>query len=190
MMALAITPELFALALKDLPISAIHNKRSEIDNSLFHLDRTNLQLQSLLAEDESEEYQSAIAENRVVIERMKHRLSLLETEVLSRRGDLEVPSNRAINSSKALNDLAASHVQGMMDEPIQREISEPTNSLEAPTNRQSSEPPQQESQSIRTKAPLPPTLSDVPGDEKEPGDEKGTYTANAFGENGVDGVDL
>lgn len=81
-----ITPERFAEAIKDLPLSALHAKASEIRNSIAHLRRSNEELQTFITEScESEtdkrELESYVAENEGVIAAMKERVQLLKDEV-------------------------------------------------------------------------------------------------------------
>ncbi|KAI5285552.1 hypothetical protein KEM54_000479 [Ascosphaera aggregata] len=82
-----ITPQAFALALKDLDAAMIYGKACEIRNSLRHLQRSNEEMRGYIEEgsDGREVFQEAIAENAVVIERMKERIELCRLEV-ERRG--------------------------------------------------------------------------------------------------------
>lgn len=82
-----ITPELFALAIKDLPSSSLHFKARELRNSLAHLDYSNQQLIPYTDGTNGEPDQDcidAIKENEIVIERHNERLGLLKVEVESR----------------------------------------------------------------------------------------------------------
>ena len=78
-----ITPERFALAIHDLPLSSLHAKAAEIRNSITHLVSSNQQLQAF-ADDGDTDCADAIRENQVVIGRMEERIELLRAEVAGR----------------------------------------------------------------------------------------------------------
>jgi hypothetical protein len=89
--AIPISPARFAAALKDLPLSTLHLKASEIRNSIAHLDYSNEQLQPFADGTESssngrpdQDCIDAIKENEIVIRRMQERIALLRAEVESR----------------------------------------------------------------------------------------------------------
>jgi len=85
--ATPITPEAFALAIKDLPASTLHCKVLEIRNSIAHLDYSNQQLLPYTDGTNGEpdpDCADAIKENEVVIERHNERLGLLKIEVEQR----------------------------------------------------------------------------------------------------------
>lgn len=80
--AAPISPARFAKALEDLPVSALHGKASELRNSIAHLQDSNTQMEDYLRENEADrDIYEAIMENRVVIERMEHRIELIKKEV-------------------------------------------------------------------------------------------------------------
>ncbi|AEO54123.1 hypothetical protein MYCTH_2296297 [Thermothelomyces thermophilus ATCC 42464] len=98
-----ITPERFAAALKDLPLSSLHLKVHELRNSIAHLDYSNEQLRPfaegiapMATTDDpgtpavgtrgvpDQDCVDAIRENEVVIERMQERIRLVRAEVESR----------------------------------------------------------------------------------------------------------
>jgi hypothetical protein len=88
--AAPISPERFAAALRDLPLSSLHLKAAELRNSIAHLDYSNEQLKPF-AEGTAPEQTGpdpdcveAIKENEVVIQRMLERIELLKAEVESR----------------------------------------------------------------------------------------------------------
>ncbi|CCC10231.1 hypothetical protein SMACR_02808 [Sordaria macrospora] len=100
--SLPITPQAFAAALEDLPVSALHLKVLEIYNSIAHLKYSNEQLRpfaegieaplgSSSSTGESAQNQpdpdcvEAIRENEQVIVRMEERVQLVKNEV-ERRG--------------------------------------------------------------------------------------------------------
>ncbi|KAL9099241.1 MAG: hypothetical protein Q9163_005232 [Psora crenata] len=82
--ATPIPPHRFAEAIADLPLANLHDKAAEIRNSISHLEHSNEQLQQF-ADQGDTDCTDAIAENRVVIQRMEERISLLKEEV-ERRG--------------------------------------------------------------------------------------------------------
>ncbi|KAF4632419.1 hypothetical protein G7Y89_g5707 [Cudoniella acicularis] len=86
-----ISPARFAEALKDLPLSTLHLKATEIRNSIAHLDYSNEQLKPFADGTEGstngvpdQDCQDAIRENEVVIARMQERIQLLRQEVENR----------------------------------------------------------------------------------------------------------
>ncbi|KAK3498200.1 hypothetical protein B0T13DRAFT_511388 [Neurospora crassa] len=98
--SLPITPQAFAAALEDLPVSALHLKVLEIYNSIAHLKYSNEQLRPFaegieapLGSSTGESAQNqpdpdcveAILENEQVIARMEERVQLIKNEV-ERRG--------------------------------------------------------------------------------------------------------
>lgn len=95
--SLPITPQAFAAALEDLPVSALHLKVLEIYNSIAHLKYSNEQLRPfaegieapLGSESSSAQPDpdcvEAIRENEQVIVRMEERIQLVRDEV-ERRG--------------------------------------------------------------------------------------------------------
>ena len=96
--SLPITPQAFAAALEDLPVSALHLKVLEIYNSIAHLEYSNEQLRPFAEGIESPlgsapgqnnqpdpDCVEAIRENEQVIVRMEERIQLVKNEV-ERRG--------------------------------------------------------------------------------------------------------
>ncbi|KAI9820014.1 MAG: hypothetical protein M1827_006585 [Pycnora praestabilis] len=81
--AAPISPEAFAIAIQDLPLSNLHNKAAEIRNSIAHLRSSNLQLQAF-ADEGDQDCLDAIRENEEVVGRMGERIALLRHEVESR----------------------------------------------------------------------------------------------------------
>lgn len=84
-----INPEAFTEALKELPLSAVYAKVSELRNSIAHLHRSNAEMKDFLeasqSEDERREMEGYIRENEGVFASMRERLDMLRTEV-ERRG--------------------------------------------------------------------------------------------------------
>ena len=76
----------FANAIHDLPLSNLHLKAAELQNSIAHLESSNQQLKPS-ADDGDQVCSEAIGENLDVIRRMKGRINLLRQEVV-RRGFL------------------------------------------------------------------------------------------------------
>lgn len=81
--ATPISPARFAAALSSLPLPNLHLKAAELNNSIAHLEYSNLQLQPL-AEDGDRDCKEAVEENRGTIARMKERIELLKAEVEGR----------------------------------------------------------------------------------------------------------
>jgi hypothetical protein len=79
--ATPIPPSQFALAIKDLPLPNLHFKAAEIRNQIAHLVLSNDQLKEFADDEDCKE---AIAENEVVMDRMRERLDLLKAEVEGR----------------------------------------------------------------------------------------------------------
>jgi uncharacterized small protein (DUF1192 family) len=84
-----ITLEAFAEAIKELPLSAVYAKVSEIRNSIAHLRRSNSELRAFIdesceSESDKRELEGYIAENEVVITTMNERIGLLKTEIENR----------------------------------------------------------------------------------------------------------
>lgn len=87
--SLPITADVFAEAVKELPLSAIYAKVSELRNSISHLRRSNEELRSFItiecdSDDDKRELESYIVENEAVITSMEERTMLLKTEVENR----------------------------------------------------------------------------------------------------------
>jgi len=78
-----ITPARFAAALPDLSVESLHSKATEIRNSIAHLKSSNEQLREFAVQGDKDCYEAMI-ENEEVIERMEHRIELLQAEVESR----------------------------------------------------------------------------------------------------------
>ncbi|TAQ87915.1 hypothetical protein B7494_g3756 [Chlorociboria aeruginascens] len=88
--AIPISPQQFATALKDLPLSTLHLKAIELRNSIAHLDYSNEQLKPFAEgtqegnPEPDQDCVDAIRENEVVIQRMLERIGLLKAELESR----------------------------------------------------------------------------------------------------------
>lgn len=86
--ALPIGTTAFAAALEALPLSTLHLKAAELRNSLAHLEYSNAQLEPFARPPPGQEPDTvcveAIAENAIVMERMRGRLALLRQEAEKR----------------------------------------------------------------------------------------------------------
>lgn len=82
-----ITPAVFSEALTTLPLSSLYAKISELQNSIAHLERSNVEIRQFIDEsaDQDPELEDAINENGTVINNMTERIGLVEAE-LERRG--------------------------------------------------------------------------------------------------------
>ncbi|KAK4506361.1 hypothetical protein PRZ48_000091 [Zasmidium cellare] len=79
-----ITPELFAEAIKDLPLDTLYAKAAELQNSISHLLSSNIQMKPF-ADSGDSDCVEAIAENDNVIKRFEERVQLCREEA-ERRG--------------------------------------------------------------------------------------------------------
>ncbi|OBT58785.1 hypothetical protein VE04_01155 [Pseudogymnoascus sp. 24MN13] len=86
--ALPIGTAAFAAALEALPLSTLHLKAAELRNSLAHLEYSNAQLEPYARPPTGQEPDivcvEAIAENAIVMERIRERLALLRQEAEKR----------------------------------------------------------------------------------------------------------
>ncbi|KAJ5226750.1 uncharacterized protein N7469_006756 [Penicillium citrinum] len=84
-----INPEAFVEALKELPLSSVYAKVSELRNSIAHLHRSNAEMRAFMesseTEEEKREMEGYIRENEGVFKSMEERLGMLRNEV-ERRG--------------------------------------------------------------------------------------------------------
>ncbi|GAQ10994.1 hypothetical protein ALT_8315 [Aspergillus lentulus] len=107
-----ITLEAFAEAIKELPLSAVYAKVSEIRNSVAHLRRSNSELrafidQSCESESDKRELEGYIAENEGVITTMNDRLGLLKTEI-ENRGERWIEEEVAADTKVDGDEVSAS----------------------------------------------------------------------------------
>ena len=102
--ATPISPARFAAALSSLPLPNLHLKAAELNNSIAHLEYSNLQLQPL-AEEGDRDCKEAVEENRGTIARMKERIELLKAEVEGRgfRWGEGVGEDRKDNGNAGMN---------------------------------------------------------------------------------------
>ncbi|KAF2002796.1 hypothetical protein P154DRAFT_520564 [Amniculicola lignicola CBS 123094] len=84
--ALPITAARFAAALESLPLSALHSKAAEIQNSNDHLRRSNKELEAEVRKSSDKDCYEAMLENEEVIKRNEERIALLKREVTEVRG--------------------------------------------------------------------------------------------------------
>lgn len=78
-----IPAELFAEAIKELPLDTLYAKAAELQNSISHLLDSNIQMKPF-ADDGDEVCKEAIAENDAVIARMEERIALCKLEAEQR----------------------------------------------------------------------------------------------------------
>ncbi|KAK2735996.1 hypothetical protein FQN57_000889 [Myotisia sp. PD_48] len=79
----------FAEALQSLPSSSLWGKILELNNSISHLVRSNLELKRFIEESSEggdNECEEAVAENEGLVKRMSERIQLVEAE-LAQRGE-------------------------------------------------------------------------------------------------------
>ncbi|KAK6355617.1 hypothetical protein TWF718_000012 [Orbilia javanica] len=99
----------FAAALLDLEISQLHQESARLQNSLYHLERSN----TTLAEyPDDEDCKDAIRYNRGVIEQQKKRVDIIRLELV-RRGvsvghmDLDHPEQGSPSAGDSQATVAA-----------------------------------------------------------------------------------
>lgn len=109
-----INPTAFASALTSLPLGSLYTKGAEIQNSISHLQRSNLELEQYIQEAPGgdNDCEEAVKENEVVIERMRERIDLLKVEVEGRgqswmggeeEGDVDGEGGEGGNDTSGVN---------------------------------------------------------------------------------------
>lgn len=86
---ISFTASMFADAIKDLPLSNIYAKASEIQNSIAHLYRSNDEMRAFVAdscdtEEDKREIEGYVSENEGIVTSMYERIALLKAEVEGR----------------------------------------------------------------------------------------------------------
>lgn len=94
----------FADAIKELPLSALFAKASEIRNSIAHLHRSNDEMKAFVAEsceseEDKREIEGYVSENEGVLARFTERIALLKAEV-ERRGQQWIEVSNGTDSNK------------------------------------------------------------------------------------------
>ncbi|KAF2745444.1 hypothetical protein M011DRAFT_136690 [Sporormia fimetaria CBS 119925] len=84
--SLPISASRFAAALHDLPLSSLHAKIHELENSITHLQKSNTELESFVRENDDRDCYEALIENKDVIKRMEERVELVKKEITEDRG--------------------------------------------------------------------------------------------------------
>ncbi|CAN6660409.1 hypothetical protein TRVA0_032S00980 [Trichomonascus vanleenenianus] len=88
-----VTLDQFRQAVEDLPVDAVQAEKHRLENSIFHLNRTNNELKEEIEKSEDEEdkslYRQFIDENEDVIVEHRHKIDIL----LRRLRDLGVPED-------------------------------------------------------------------------------------------------
>ena len=80
--SIPVPPDLFATALETMEIAQLHAEETRLNNSIHHLDRSNVALE---AEKEDAECKQALEENLETIQRQRDRIQMIWDE-LKRRG--------------------------------------------------------------------------------------------------------
>lgn len=111
---ISFTASMFADAIKDLPLSNIYAKASEIQNSIAHLHRSNDEMRAFVAdscdtEDDKREIEGYVSENEGIVMSMYERIALLKAEVEGR-------GQRWIEAANG-TDANAGGTQGEQTEP-------------------------------------------------------------------------
>jgi hypothetical protein len=111
---ITINPEAFTEALKELPLSAVYAKVSELRNSIAHLHRSNAEMKDFLeasqSDEERREMEGYIRENEGVFASMRERLDMLRVEV-ERRGQswIEEEGDGGVKGEKEIGDAPATN---------------------------------------------------------------------------------
>ncbi|KAB8199508.1 hypothetical protein BDV34DRAFT_231156 [Aspergillus parasiticus] len=130
--SLPITLAAFAEAIKELPLSSVYAKASELSNSIAHLRRSNQELRAFMNEScdteaEQRELEIYITENEEVIRSMHERNLLLKSEIEGRgqqwiemgdtASDARADENQQPSASEpATNGAAAEQPNGAQQE--------------------------------------------------------------------------
>lgn len=101
--SIPISASIFADAIKELPLSAVYAKVSELRNSIVHLHRSNNELRSFItesceSEDDRREIETYVSENEGVVSSMEERIVLLKAEV-ENRGQLWIEVDNAAGTT-------------------------------------------------------------------------------------------
>ncbi|KAF2200046.1 hypothetical protein GQ43DRAFT_397357 [Delitschia confertaspora ATCC 74209] len=83
--SLPISSARFAAALTSLPTSSLHAKIAELQNSISHLQTSNLELKEYAQQGDKDCYE-AMMENLDVVRRMEERIELVKREIVEVRG--------------------------------------------------------------------------------------------------------
>lgn len=142
-----ITASIFADAIKELPLSAIYIKVSELRNSIAHLHRSNDEMKAFITEscendEDKRELETYISENEGVHVSMLERIALLKAEVEGRGQQwIEVANGtNASNTSteqSALSEEAQPVANGILESEIRRDqIAQESNVQNAETEQE------------------------------------------------------
>ncbi|QKX56481.1 uncharacterized protein TRUGW13939_03586 [Talaromyces rugulosus] len=122
-----IPAEVFAEAIKSLPLSSLYAKVSELRNSIAHLSRSNEELRTYIRESEdgpdspdNKELENYVLENEAVMQAMAQRIGLLKAEVEDRGqqwmeevlADDEAGAAEELTPNGVLHETDAGHVNG------------------------------------------------------------------------------
>lgn len=144
--SLPITASVFAEAIKELPISAVYSKVSELRNSILHLHRSNDELRSFIndsceSEDDKRELESYIAENASVVASMEARIMLLRAEVENRGQrwiEVENPADAtAVGNQETSTTANGANADGTPSEAVRTDAHHDSTSHGTPTNEPS-----------------------------------------------------
>ncbi|PSN72857.1 hypothetical protein BS50DRAFT_171596 [Corynespora cassiicola Philippines] len=110
--ALPISAPRFAAALKDLSLPSLHAKVAELRNSIAHLQKSNLELEEFVRQEDDRDCYEALLENREVIKRMEERIELVRVEVVEVRAmpwvEEEKEKKEAVGDTDARTSTSAS----------------------------------------------------------------------------------
>ena len=117
-----ISPTSFAIAIKDLALSNLYNKVSELRNQLAHLDYSNQEMQAFAEgtapglTEPDKDCIAAIEENEVVIKRILERLALLRAEIEG-RGNAWLDGRLVEETMLANGHMTEEERRAVQDEP-------------------------------------------------------------------------
>jgi hypothetical protein len=121
--------EVFAEAIKSLPLSSLYAKVSELRNSIAHLSRSNEELRTYIRESEdgpdspdNKELENYVLENEAVMQAMAQRIGLLKAEVEDRGqqwmeevlADDEADAEEGLTPNGVLHETDGGHVNGAL----------------------------------------------------------------------------
>ncbi|KAB8229302.1 hypothetical protein ETB97_009141 [Aspergillus alliaceus] len=119
--SLPITLAAFAEAIKELPLSTVYAKASELRNSIAHLRRSNEELRAFVnescdTEGEARELETYITENEQVMGSMNERISLLKSEIEGRGQQWIEMEDTAANEDQQSSSVFAPGTNGVAGE--------------------------------------------------------------------------
>jgi cell division septum initiation protein DivIVA len=143
--SLPISTTRFASALTTLPISSLHAKIHELQNSITHLEKSNAELKTYATEDGDKDCYEAMLENLDVIKRMQERIELVKREIVEVRGLPLSSEQEVVVEGKTENGVSEPgeradgarvqerRVETLSDEEVERLLNEARNGTVRPS---------------------------------------------------------